>query len=135
MRSCVLYNGMIAFVFTYLFFFVLFCFVLLRVVSLLFNDPFGDFRRTRWQIIEFSEPCCCFVLARPLHSGCFVHCIVTVSFYFSNLLRNFRLPLRCGSGLRSSVMIDCVNSQNSDGLQVCFFKIYLSLCFSIRIPC
>jgi hypothetical protein len=58
-HSCVLYNGMIVIVFTYLF---SFCFVLLRAVSLLFNDPFGDFRCTRWQIIEFSEPCCCFVL-------------------------------------------------------------------------
>ena len=65
----------------------------------------------------------------PLHSGFFMHYVVAVSFYFSNLLGNFRLPLRCSSGLRSSGMLGCVNSQNNDGLRVSFFKIYLCLCF------
>ena len=79
-QSCVLYNGMIVIVFTYLFFFSFF--VLLRAVSLLFNDPFVDFRCTRWQIIEFSEPCCCFVLTHPLHQGCFFFCTISSRFLF-----------------------------------------------------
>jgi hypothetical protein len=116
---------------------VFFCFVLLRAVSLLFNDPSVDFRCTRWQIIEFRQPCCCFVLTRPpLHPRCFLQFILTRLLFIFRFFwgRNFRLPLTCSSGPSSSEMLRCVNFQNIDGLQVRFFKICLSLCFSIRLP-